>query len=82
MLDHTDNGAAKSVPALSIEREKEIRESMKDNTVRNKQETRKSMLERARRLSQQKATDRDFHSSTAGPPRSDDLKPRADGQDA
>ena len=47
---------------------------MKDNTL-NKKENRETMLQKAKQLAQQKATDRDFHASKAGPPRSDDREP-------
>ena len=49
---------------------------MKDNTLKKK-ENRETMLERAKRLAQQKVTDRDFMESKAGPPRSDNREPEA-----
>ncbi len=45
-----------------------------------KKEDRETMLERAKRLAQQKVTDRDFQASTAGPPKSDNRKTEA-GED-
>ena len=43
----------------------------------NKKESRETMLERAKRLAQQKTTDRDFQASSAGPPKTDNREPEA-----
>ena len=42
-----------------------------------KKEDRETMLERAKRLAQQKTTDRDFQASAAGPPKPDNREPEA-----
>jgi hypothetical protein len=50
---------------------------MKDEILKKRTEDRKTMLERAKRLAQQKTTDRDFQASSASPPRSDNRGPEA-----
>jgi len=49
-----------------------MKETMKDNPLKEKKESRRAMLERAKQMAQQKSTDPDLASSTAAPPRSDD----------
>lgn len=51
-------------------------EAMKSE-VRKKKEDRETMLERAKRLAQQKTTDRDFMARSADSPRSDEREPEA-----
>ena len=54
-----------------------MRESMKDEILKQKKESRREMLERAKQIAQQRTTDRDLMASKASPPRSDDREPYA-----